>query len=59
MFVSRGGRPHSMTKRSCEKLIRDRLLRPVKTGAVVDKAMAAIAESARAVPRPVAEPLAA
>lgn len=42
MFISRGGRPHSMTKRSCEKLIRDRLIRPVETGAVVDKAIAAM-----------------
>lgn len=59
MFVSRGGRPHSMTKRSCEKLIRDRLLRPVQTGAVVGKAMAAITEAAKKSAKPVAEPLAA
>ncbi|MBX3653309.1 MAG: DUF1631 family protein [Ramlibacter sp.] len=59
MFVSRGGRPHSMTKRSCEKLIRGRLLRPVKTGAVVDKAMAAMAGGVQDAPSPLAEPLAA
>ncbi|QHE86647.1 DUF1631 family protein [Hydrogenophaga sp. BPS33] len=40
MFVSRGGRPHSMTKRSCERLIANRLLRPVNApGAVVEKAL--------------------
>ena len=39
MFVSHGGRPHSMTRRSCEKLIRSRSLRPVDVGAVVDKAL--------------------
>ncbi len=30
MFVSHGGRPHSMTKRICERLIGDRYLRPVR-----------------------------
>ncbi|WP_137919024.1 DUF1631 family protein [Hydrogenophaga sp. 2FB] len=39
MFVSRGGRPHSMTKRSCERLISSRLLRPVNTQGVVEKAL--------------------
>ena len=39
MFVSRGGRPHSMTRRTCEKLIRARHLRPVDAAAVVDKAL--------------------
>ena len=39
MFVSRGGRPHSMTRRTCEKLIRTRHLRPVDAAAVVDKAL--------------------
>lgn len=55
MFVSRGGRPHSMTKRSCEKLIRDRLMRPVETGAVVDKAIAAMAQKQGATPSRMAE----
>lgn len=55
MFVSRGGRPHSMTKRSCERLIANRLLRPVDGQSVVRKAINAIAaDQAR-----VAEPLAA
>ncbi len=46
MFVSRGGRPHSMTKRSCERLIASRLLRPIESRGVVDKALAAIAREA-------------
>lgn len=43
MFVSRGGRPHSMTKRSCERLIASRLLRPVNAQGVVQKALQAMA----------------
>jgi len=39
MFVSNGGQPHSMTKRSCEKLIRQGLLRPVQTHGVVAQAL--------------------
>ncbi|MDQ3271189.1 MAG: DUF1631 domain-containing protein, partial [Pseudomonadota bacterium] len=39
MFVSHGGQPHSMTKRSCEKLIRQGLLRPVQTQGVVAQAL--------------------
>ncbi len=43
MFVSRGGRPHSMTKRSCERLIANRLLRPIDAqGGVVKKALKAM-----------------
>lgn len=48
MFISRGGRPHSMTRRTCEKLIRERQLRPVDAGAVVDKALRQLGEAARA-----------
>lgn len=59
MFVSSGGRPHSMTKRSCEKLIRDRLLRPVKTGEVVGKAMTALAQAQKKSQQAMPEPLAA
>jgi hypothetical protein len=51
MFVSHGGQPHSMTKRSCERLIRERLLRPVDAHAVVGHALDALA-------RDVAPPLA-
>ena len=39
MFVSHGGHPHSMTKRSCERLIKDRLLIPVETHGVVGHAL--------------------
>lgn len=39
MFVSHGGQPHSMTKRSCERLIRERLLRLVETHGVVAHAL--------------------
>jgi hypothetical protein len=39
MFVSHGGQPHSMTKRSCEKLIRQGLLRAVQTHGVVAQAL--------------------
>jgi hypothetical protein len=39
MFVSDGGRPHSMTKRVCERLIRDRYLRPVRMHGVVAQAL--------------------
>ncbi len=39
MFVSHGGQPHSMTKRICERLIRERFLRPVRTHNVVAKAL--------------------
>ncbi len=53
MFVSHGGRPHSMTKRSCEKLIAQRLLRPVDTQGVVAQALDAVAESAAAQSRAV------
>ena len=46
MFVSRGGRPHSMTKRSCERLIANRLLRPIESRGVVQKAITAMARDA-------------
>lgn len=48
MFVSHGGRPHSMTRRSLEKLVRDRLLRTVEAGAVVDRALEQVAAQAHA-----------
>lgn len=43
MFTSDGGRAHSMSKRSCVKLIRRRWLRPVDTHPVVQMAIQAIA----------------
>ncbi len=39
MFVSHGGQPHSMTRRICERLIRDRFLRPVQPQGVLAKAL--------------------
>lgn len=45
MFVSRGGRPHSMTRRTCEKLLRNRHLRPVDASDVVDKALRRLADA--------------
>ena len=39
MFVSHGGQPHSMTKRICERLIRERFLRPVRMHGVVAQAL--------------------
>lgn len=39
MFTSRGGRAHTMTRRSCEKLLAKRWLRPVGTRAVVREAL--------------------
>lgn len=44
MFVSHGGQPHTMTRRSLEKLVRERHLRPVETGAVVPRAIEALSE---------------
>ncbi len=42
MFLSHGGQPHSMTSRSCEKLIMQNLLRPVDTRGVVAQALNAV-----------------
>lgn len=53
MFVSHGGQPHSMTRRSCEKLIMQRWLRPVDTQAVVAQALDAVACEAAAQAPPV------
>ena len=39
MFVSQGGRPHSMTRRSLQRLVVNRLLRPVEAHAVVQRAL--------------------
>lgn len=55
MFVSHGGQPHSMTKRSCERLIRERLLRPVDSQGVVAQALDAVASEV-ASPADQAEP---
>ena len=44
MFVSHGGRPHSMTKRSLQRLVMNRLLRPLETHEVVQHALEAIVQ---------------
>ncbi len=48
MFLSHGGQPHSMTKRSCEKLIMQRWLRPVNAQAVVAQALDNVTAEAQA-----------
>lgn len=53
MFISHGGQPHSMTRRSCERLLREGLLRPVDTQGVVGPALDALNANAR---QPVAPP---
>ena len=42
MFLSHGGQPHSMTNRSCEKLMMQNLLRLVDTRGVVAQALNAV-----------------
>lgn len=44
LFVSHGGQPHTMTRRSLERLVRERLLRLVEPGAVVPRAIEALSE---------------
>ena len=46
MFTSPGGRSHTMTRRSCERLIRQRWLRPVESHVVVDDALKAVLQPA-------------
>ena len=48
MFISHGGRPHSMTQRSCEKLLAQRLLRPVDMQGVIAQALDGVAVVAEA-----------
>ncbi|MES2189678.1 MAG: DUF1631 family protein [Pseudomonadota bacterium] len=48
MFLSHGGQPHSMTRRSCEKLIMQRWLRPVDSRAVVGQALDVVTANAGA-----------
>jgi hypothetical protein len=44
MFVSTGGQPHSMTRRSMQRLLRERMLRPVAREGVVPRALQRIAQ---------------
>ena len=57
MFTSHGGQHHSMTKRSCEKLIAQRLLRLVNTQGVVAQALNAVIEEAQAQRRTAGAPI--
>lgn len=50
MFVSDGGQPHSMTRRSLQRLLRDRLLRPVEADGVVPRALQKLVQPAAALP---------
>lgn len=52
MFTSHGGRPHSMTRRSLQRLLRDRLLRPVAGHAVVPRALEAVVNEPPSQPQP-------
>ncbi len=52
MFVSHGGQPHSMTKRICERLIRERFLRPVRMHGVVAQALNTLDREEAADPAP-------
>ncbi len=46
MFVSRGGKAHSMSKRTMDKLATQGLIRMVSDGQMVDKALDAVAQTA-------------
>ena len=46
MFVSRGGKAHSMSKRTMDKLCAQGLIRVVSDGKLVDKALDAVAQTA-------------
>ncbi len=46
MFVSRGGKAHSMSKRTMDKLCSQGMIRMVSDGQLVDKALDAVAQTA-------------
>lgn len=48
MFVSHGGLAHSMTRRTCERLLRQRHLHPVNIDPVVERALRELSEAAQA-----------
>jgi hypothetical protein len=50
MFVSHGGLPHSMSRRSMQRLARDRLLRMVPGDGVVPRALERLAQPSAPVP---------
>lgn len=43
MFVSHGGQPHSMTRRTLQRLVREQMLRPVAGDGVVPRALETLA----------------
>jgi hypothetical protein len=45
MFVGEGGQPHSMTRRSLQRLVAGRLLRPIEAHAVVQHAIDALSKA--------------
>lgn len=53
MFTSRGGRAHSMTRRSLEKLLKSRQVRVVEAHQVVQRALEAVSTGAEPVPEDV------
>lgn len=48
MFVSQGGGAHGMTRRTCEKLMHQRHLRPVDIDPVIDRALRRLSQDAAA-----------
>jgi hypothetical protein len=50
MFVSHGGQPHSMTRRSLQRLVKERLLRPVEGDGVVPRALEKLAQASAPMP---------
>lgn len=50
MFVSHGGQPHSMTRRSLQRLVKERLLRPVERDGVVPRALEKLAQPSAPMP---------
>ena len=54
MFTSQGNRPHSMTRRSLQRLLRNRLLRAVEADAVVPRALETLASERLPLPHAIA-----
>lgn len=50
MFTSHGGQPHSMSRRSLRRLLKERLLRPVEADAVVPRALERLGEASAPMP---------
>lgn len=50
MFVSHGGQPHSMTRRSLQRLVRDHLVRAVESEGVVPRALERLGQASAPLP---------